>query len=89
MSDEAKVAYLQEKIREARRNQIIGYVAPFVVEAPFFFLSGFLGVPEEIAFIFGGVLFAVGFGLGSYYGSKKNELMEQLKRMAGFTQRVV
>jgi len=93
LSDEARVAYLQEKIHEARRNRLIAYAFPFVFGLPSGFLwglmVGFLGLPfdfwERIVLIYGGVVFAIGFGLGSYYGHQKNELMEQLKRMAEFS----
>ena len=93
MSEEAKTAYIQERIHEARRNQIIAYVVPFIIGFPsgalWSFMVGFLGLPwdfwEKIIFIYGAVFLVIGFGLGSYYGQQKSELMEQLRRMAEST----
>jgi hypothetical protein len=82
LSEEAKVAYIKEKIGEANRNRYLAY-AIGLVGAPFigFFLP-LQGVPDNASFgLF--LVFLVSCGLvGSYYGSVRKKLMKELQEMA-------
>jgi len=78
LSEEAKVAYLREKIKRIKRTGMI-YNVLFIVG-----VVGFLiGLPN-LAFdviIMGVALFVVSSVMGFYSNKRKNELMEQLRKM--------
>ena len=82
MSEEAKVAYIKEKIGEANRNRYLAY-AIGLVGAPFigFFLP-LLGVSDIASFVVF-LAFIVSCGMiGSHYGSERKKLMKELQEMA-------
>lgn len=92
LSDEAKVTYLQIKMREARRNQIfsyvIGFVGIFLVDLLFWIWDlPSWNFPIPLDWILGFVVLLIGILVGGYYGEQKKKLMEQLKELAGFTQK--
>lgn len=76
MSDEAKVAYLKEKINEAKKRgwetvifEIVGVIA---------FLFGWNS--WDIGFmVLGASLWVIGLVTGLHYNSQKNKFMEQLR----------
>jgi VIT1/CCC1 family predicted Fe2+/Mn2+ transporter len=78
LSEEAKSEYLREKIKQAKRTGIIYYVLSIVGLAGF--LIGFIGWAFDLI-IMGVALFVVGIVMGFYSNRRKNNLMEQLRKM--------
>ena len=78
MSEEAKLEYLREKIKQAKRTGIIYNVLSIVGLAGF--IIGFIGWASDLI-IMGVALFVVGLVMGFYSDKRKNDLMEQLRKM--------
>ena len=86
MSEQAKLAYLQEKIKDAKgheRGGMIVFVIGVFVTAIGFGLNPLIGSNAGIPMEVGGLILAV---IGSfrwfYYGYQNNKLMEQLRTLA-------
>lgn len=82
LSEEAKVAYIQEKINEANRNRILAYAGGLVgsVFIGFFFSS--LGVSDVATFVVFLAFFVSCMMIGSQYGNERKKLMKELQEMA-------
>ncbi len=78
MSEEAKVEYLRKKIKRIKRTGIIYYVLSIVGLVGL--VIGFIGWAFD-AIIIGVALFVVGLVMGFYSNKRKNDLMEQLRKM--------
>lgn len=79
LSEQAKIAYLQEKVKLAKRSQLISDVGAFfgVIVAVFGFWDGIL-----ILEILGITLFIIGFAGGTFYLKQYRNLMEDFRQMA-------
>jgi hypothetical protein len=96
LSDEAKVAYLQEKIKEAKRSErrgtVISIFGLVLTTFSFLFAALFIKVMPSSAYLpnllsffgaIGGILIiAWGMGISINYAIQGGVLMEQLRRMA-------
>jgi len=78
LSEEAKLAYLREKINEAKRTGWI-YNVLFIVGLVGFVI-GFIGWAFDLI-IMGVALFVVSSVMGFYSNKRKNDLIEQLRKM--------
>jgi len=76
LSDEAKVAYLKERINQAKNMERINWIILFfgIGSTYFGWDSSNIGL-----MIVGVILFVFGFIAGLYYTSQKNKFMEQLR----------
>ena len=94
MSEQAKVAYLQEKIKQAKRNErfgiaffifgiilvIFSFIAPQIIAVMY---PNSPALSPILVGIIGGILFAVlGVADWIYYGLQGGNLVEQLRIMA-------
>ena len=76
MSDEAKVAYLKERINEAKNMERITWIVSFFGIGGIFFGWN----SSNIGLVIVGVILVVfDFIAGFYYFSQKNKFMEQLR----------
>ena len=85
MSEQVKLAYLQEKIKDATKKQRSGWTA--VVFGLVAAIVGFwlhpLGIQNGIAFgILGIILCSVGFIEVIFYGMNRIKLLKRLKMMS-------
>ena len=84
-SEEAKIAYLQEKIKETKSRErggdiIFGFGIVMVV---IYFLFDQLRPPSNILYLVIGIPFlAWGIIQGTYFYLKRSDLMEQMRQMA-------
>jgi len=78
LSEEAKVEYLRKRIKRIKRSGIIYYVLSIVGLVGL--VIGFIGWAFD-AIIMGVALFVVGLVMGFYSNKRKNDLMEQLRKM--------
>ena len=78
MSEEAKLEYLRKKIKQTKRSGIIYIVLS--IAGLVGLLIGFIGWAFDLI-IMGVALFLISFVLGFYSKKRKNDLMEQLRRM--------
>ena len=79
LSEEAKVEYLRQKIKDVKstgRTYNVVFIVGLVVFALGIFIESFNLIVIGIAL---GIISTV---VGIYYNHKKNELMEQLRKMA-------
>ena len=92
MSEEARIGYLKEKIKEANRNSIVG--GALVVLSVIAFLVGLLeyllsnqvgdanfGLVSVIIMMVGVALLVVGLAGVNHYNCKRKELLNQLKEI--------
>ncbi|UCG44824.1 MAG: hypothetical protein JSV58_05370 [Candidatus Bathyarchaeota archaeon] len=87
MSNEAKIALLQLRIREANRDKWIAYVLGCASLLPIALLYQSYDVPYEMVFLIGLPFFIGGIGTGQYYRYQKHRLMKKLERMTkGYTE---
>jgi hypothetical protein len=75
LSEQAKIARIQEDIKESARNQRIGYVAAFISIIIFWMANDF------IQHLVVGLVIISALGLSIYYSSKGAKLRAQLKVM--------
>jgi hypothetical protein len=78
LSEEAKVEYLRKRIKRIKRSGIIYYVMSIVGLVGL--VIGFIGWTFDVI-IMGVALFVVGLGMGFHSNKRKNDLMEQLRKM--------
>ncbi len=78
MSEETKLEYLRKKIKRIKRTGIIYYVLS--IAGLVGLVIGFIGWAFDVI-IMGVALFVVGLVMGFYSNKRKNELMEQLRKM--------
>jgi hypothetical protein len=78
LSEEAKLEYLRQKIKRIKRTGIIYDVLGIVGVVGF--LIGFSSSAFDVI-IMGVALFVVSLVMGFYSNKRKNELMEQLRKM--------
>ena len=78
MSEEAKLEYLREKIKQTKRSGTIYIVLSIVGLVGL--LIGFIDWAFDLI-IMGVALFLISFVLGFHSNKRKNDLMEQLRRM--------
>ncbi len=75
LSEQAKIAYIQKDIKEATRNQRIGYVVAFISLIIFWIANDFY---QHLVV---GLVIISALGLSIYYSSKATKLRAQLKAM--------
>ncbi len=75
LSEQAKIAYIQKDIKEATRNQRIGYVVAFISLIVFWMANDFY---QHLVV---GLVIISALGLSIYYSSKGAKLRAQLKVM--------
>ncbi len=78
MSEEAKVEYLRKRIKLIKRMGIIYYVLSPV--GLLGFVIGFINWAFDLIIV-GVTLFVVALLMGFYSNKRKNDLMEQLRKM--------
>ena len=78
MSEEAKVEYLRKRIKRIKRSGIIYYVLS--IAGLVGLVIGFIGWGFDVI-IMGVALFVVGLVMGFYSNKRRNDLMEQLRKM--------
>ena len=78
MPEEEKVEYLRKRMKQTKRTGNIYNVLSVVGLAGF--VIGVIGWAFDLI-IMGVTLFVVGLVLGFYSNKRKNELMEQLRKM--------
>ena len=78
MSEKTKAAYLREKIEETKRTGWI-YNVLFIVGLVGFVI-GFIGWAFDVI-IMGVAVIVISLVMGFYSNKRKNELMEQLRKM--------
>lgn len=85
MSEEAKIAYIQERLREVRSNErygtILGLIGALMTGIGFA-LSSVLGQSMWIVGVLGILLIICGAIYGAYYAIQRMKLMKQLKTMS-------
>lgn len=88
MSEQARLIYLQEKIKEAKGRERSGWIA-FIIGVVFavmgFGFSDFLGQGGTLMGIGGILLAGIGAVESFYYTYQHSKLLEQLKKMATVT----
>jgi putative exporter of polyketide antibiotics len=78
LSEEAKLEYLREKIKQTKRSGTIYIVLS--IAGLVGLLIGFIDWAFDLI-IMGVALFLISFVLGFHSNKRKNDLMEQLRRM--------
>jgi len=86
LSEQAKLAYLQERIKEAKRNEWAGtliFVIGMILILLYVSLPLFLDIRASLLFLYIGLPFAVlGMATGILYSRKYIALMRQLEKVA-------
>ena len=75
LSEQAKIAYIQEKIKDAKRNEMLGYGIAFVSMLAFWFTEGLYEIVS-------GLVIILCLGVSVYYSYVGAKLRKQLRAMA-------
>jgi len=81
LSEQAKLIYLQERIKEAKREEKWGMIA-FVSGVAFAIIGFELGVRGTLIGILGILLAGIGSFWAIYFAYQYSKLLDQLKKMA-------
>ena len=75
LSEQAKITYIHEEIRHAKRNEMFGYAIAFISLLAFWFTEGLYQT-------FSGLVVIICLAVSLYYSYRGAKLRKQLRAMA-------